>query len=238
MATVAQVEQFRQGYDEIERLVRRDMRRIWTRLRKADPETIRNVLLELTPQLSDRYGAVAASMAAEWFEGITYQHAVLADLTVHQAVQASTRANAGGLWVGQREAAFNRIVASTVRHSLQPGRSTIARSAGRHGMYYARSPHPGACSWCLMLASRGAVYTAETVTTVVRGGVGGQAAGSRYHDECRCVPEPAHGRTLAGRNAELSYNVDALYARYKAAWFEDATDRDVAANMRRLYGLP
>lgn len=238
MATAAQVEQFRQGYDEIERLVRRDMRRIWPQLRTADPATIRNVLLELTPQLSDRFGAVAASMAAEWFEDVTRQGAALADLTVHAAVQASTRANAGGLWRDQREAAFDMIAASTVRHSLQPGRSTIARSAGRHGMYYARSPHPGACSWCIVLASRGAVYTAETVTTVVRGGVGERAAGEDYHDFCRCVPEPSAARSLTARNAEMSYSVDGLYERYQAAWFENATDREVAANMRKLYGLP
>lgn len=233
MATAAQVEQFRQGYDEVERLVRRDLRRIWTGLRGATPETIRDVLLDLTPRLTDQYGAVAATMAAEWFEVVTGRPAQMADVTVAQAVQRSVRDGAGGLWRDQREEAFGIISSRLVRHSLQPGRLTVAGSASRHGMKYARAPEVGACAWCLMLASRGAVYgSAYEARHVFRAaGAGGQPAGSRYHDDCRCVPEPVRD------DSELSYDVGALYDRYSAAWSDGANDSEVAARMRELYGL-
>lgn len=46
----------------------------------------------------------------------------------------------------------------------------------RDGTAFARVPEPGACSFCLMLASRGAVYTAKTVGAV-----------NKFHDHCRCL---------------------------------------------------
>lgn len=45
---------------------------------------------------------------------------------------------------------------------------------------YRRVPEPGACPFCLVLATRGAVYTSETTA-------GGSA--NRYHAHCRCEPE-------------------------------------------------
>lgn len=52
------------------------------------------------------------------------------------------------------------------------------------GTAYARVPEPGACAFCLMLGSRGAVYDHETVL----GEVG------RYHDNCRCLAIEVTGR--------------------------------------------
>jgi len=45
------------------------------------------------------------------------------------------------------------------------------------GTRYARVPEPGACAFCLMLGSRGAAYTSDSVF----GELG------RYHDNCRCL---------------------------------------------------
>lgn len=53
---------------------------------------------------------------------------------------------------------------------------TIVRNVMRDGTAFARVPEPGACSFCLMLASRGAVYTAKTVGAV-----------NKFHDHCRCL---------------------------------------------------
>lgn len=53
---------------------------------------------------------------------------------------------------------------------------TVALNVLRDGTAYARVPEVGACGFCLMLASRGAVYSAETVGAV-----------NKFHDNCRCL---------------------------------------------------
>lgn len=58
----------------------------------------------------------------------------------------------------------------------KPGTDTVVRNVLRDGTAFARVPEPGACSFCLMLASRGAVYTKETVGRV-----------NKFHDSCRCL---------------------------------------------------
>lgn len=68
---------------------------------------------------------------------------------------------------------LNGVMARLV---ARPAHDTVAEATLSAGTGYARVPEPGACTFCLMLASRGAVYTRKTV----------QAANS-YHDNCRCV---------------------------------------------------
>lgn len=222
MATAAQVETFRRSQDEVRRLIRRDMRRLWAGLRGVPPTDVRNALLQLAPSLSDQYGAVSAAMAAEWFEAVSGRTATVGSTVPRDVVEASVRYGAGPLWKGQQELAFSRIESSVARHAMQYGRNTIARSSRRNNMRYARAPEPGACAWCIMLASRGAVYHSE----VTAGG-----GPNSWHDDCNCVPEPA---PYGGR---VSYDHSSLYDRYKAVWEEYDTDRMVAAAMRERYGL-
>lgn len=49
---------------------------------------------------------------------------------------------------------------------------------------WARVAEPGACNFCRMLATRGAVYTSRATASVTAGG-------SRYHYHCKCYVEPA-----------------------------------------------
>jgi len=73
-----------------------------------------------------------------------------------------------------------RLAASTERLVLDTGRNTIVDNAGRDrkAKGWARVPEPGACSFCLMLATRGAVYRSE------------RTASFKTHDNCRCHVEP------------------------------------------------
>lgn len=221
MATAAQVATMMRHYDQIDAAVRRDIRRVLPRVQTLAPEQMRDVFLEIGPQLTDRYGELAATAGAEFFETTTGRTARLGDLTDEERVHGSIRALAAGFWTPARTAAFDQIAASMVRHSLQAGRSTIAMSASRARIGYARSPEPGACAWCIMLASRGPVYgTVESA--------GGE--GNEYHDHCRCVPEPVNP------GDRVSYDADRLYEQYRAVWRPGMTDTQVAAAMRQAYG--
>jgi len=73
-----------------------------------------------------------------------------------------------------------RLAASSERLVLDAGRDTVIGNAQRDpkAKGWARIPEPGACSFCLMLATRGAVYRSE------------QTADFKTHDHCRCHVEP------------------------------------------------
>jgi hypothetical protein len=64
--------------------------------------------------------------------------------------------------------------------TLDAGRDTIIQAVqtDEHAKGWARVPEPGACWFCAMLATRGAVYTSE------------QSATFEAHDHCRCHVEP------------------------------------------------
>ena len=66
------------------------------------------------------------------------------------------------------------------RNILQQARKTVFHNTQRSGTRYARIPGPYACPFCLMLASRGAVYLTEKSAT-------SKTNGGRFHDGCHCV---------------------------------------------------
>lgn len=85
-------------------------------------------------------------------------------------------------------AARKRLFGSTQRLVLQPARETVWDNTQRAKTTFARVPKPGACDWCLMLGSRGAVYDESTVLTITgrSSRTSGRPAGLRYHDNCKC----------------------------------------------------
>lgn len=221
MATAAQVATLTRGFDDIELKIRADIRRVLPRLRTYSPEAARDAFLELAPMLTDRYGEAAAAIGAEYFEDVTGMVARAAILTNEDQVIGSVRALAGDFWTPGREAAFQRMASSITRHTLQAGRSTIAESSARVGLVYARNPEPGACAWCIMLASRGAVYGS-------RKAAGARDEGNEFHDGCRCAQEPVKP------GDELSYDSEALYRQYQQAI--DKHGGDPVAALRKEFG--
>ncbi|MBD3689867.1 hypothetical protein H8R18_01270 [Nanchangia anserum] len=69
-------------------------------------------------------------------------------------------------------------------------RQTVRVNAARIGAKYARIPEAGACYWCLMLASRGAVY--ESIEKAQR-----NSTGDSYHPHCRCSVGEVHSDALS-----------------------------------------
>lgn len=73
-----------------------------------------------------------------------------------------------------------RLSAGTSRHIKQASRSAVQRTADRNSMRWARQlTGQENCPFCAMLASRGAVYTRETVLK--------SGDGRSYHDHCDCT---------------------------------------------------
>lgn len=98
------------------------------------------------------------------------------------------------------------VVAAAEDVVFDHGVRTILDNAQRdpQARGYARIPEAGSCAFCLLLATRGAVYKHDR-----GGGDGDSFAASnakfkdrkgslptsiKVHDNCRCIPEPAFGR--------------------------------------------
>ena len=76
------------------------------------------------------------------------------------------------------ETALAQLAGSTQRVMLDAQRATVASNAAAEGVRYRRrTNYAGACDWCLVMATRGAVYT--SAASAVRG-----------HDNCRCLAIP------------------------------------------------
>lgn len=117
---------------------------------------------------------------------------------VEKVVSGAVSTLFGTVTPQDEQAALQALGAEVEKLVLDQSRqTTLGMVAGdRQAKWWARVPQPGACSFCLMLASRGAVYSSP------------QAAGRRdaaarwadakgytnsFHPSCRCVVEPVFG---------------------------------------------
>jgi len=207
------LKQFEKANDGIATLVERDLLAFLASLDPARPDAVKADLFEFVPVLIAQYGDIAATVAADWFdelradEGVSGRfRAPLAPLVPDEQVNArlgyATRAN-GPLYSGAFDtlAAFTAMMAN--EYALQPGRDTVIQAAHKDRAAYARVPERGACKFCLMLASRGFVYSKDTV-----------GDSKKFHGKCRCNAMPVWDETRA--RVEYGYDPDALYDQYRA----------------------
>lgn len=205
MATAAQVAEFGAAQVQIEGLITRDLRELWSGLDLSRPGAARDLLLEVTPLLVVQYGQIAAGVAAEFFEDVASAAALVPVVDHSLAAAGSVRWAVGPLFEGRAEDALGMLTGAATKHVAQYGRDTIHESTKRTGGYsYARIPGGGdTCDFCIMLASRGAVYG----STLRAGG-----DGNDYHERCYCVPTPVR----SDEDYPAGYNPDALYEQYLA----------------------
>lgn len=169
----------------------------------ANPAMSRTELAWLLRRVNAQWGTLAAQDAADTMV-ITRAAAGLYDLQAPAVVSPITEETADALagWAqaGQTpEQVLRRAAISSTRHVRNASRDTVSLSAESAGTGWCRVPRPGSCAFCLMLASRGAVYSSRATALTVGAAPrkrGPRAAGSRYHDNCGCMVQevlPGHG---------------------------------------------
>jgi hypothetical protein len=131
-------------------------------------------------------------------------------LLVTGPVAVKTAVRKGSTTEKAVDLALAQTIGAVTRHVLGGGRETLGRTTRRDPARprWARVTDADPCSFCAMLASRGAVYlTAES------------AGAHDWHDKCGCTAEPAFGEDyqLPGRSAEF------------AALWEDTFEKTVEA---------
>lgn len=217
----------------IRRLATRDIERLWAQLADLSATDQVEALLEAMPSLVARFGEVAATVAADWYEAQREAAEVARTFAVHLAdvadtgsIQASTRWSSGPLFQAEpdRVATLARLVQVLDDKALGQGKRTLVVNAQRDPAKpkVARVPVGKTCAWCRMLGSRGAVYASDASAL----------AGS--HARCDCVPV-----TLwAGSDLPGSYDPDGLYDDYAAAAerAKSGSPKMILAEMRRQGG--
>lgn len=203
--------QFEQANNGIADLVETDLDAFLGALNFERPEAVQVALFEYVPALVSEYGDMAATVAADWYdelrasEGIpgSFRAPLAPPLPLEQVnarLGYATRAS-GPLWLGDSVTLTSFVSLMTNEYALQPGRDTIMQAAHKEKVAYARVPEPGACKFCLMLASRGFVYSKSTAGDT-----------KKFHGKCRCNVMPSWDETRA--RVEFGFDPDALYDQY------------------------
>ncbi len=203
---------------------------------EADPAAARNLLVQLVPQLAADYGEAAAALAATWFEQVYGISAVIAAPLDRAVLEQAIRYPAGHLWTPAGEPAgaaaidpLTNALAGKVDAWVKHGvRDTVRESAWSNDMGWARVPKGAkTCAWCLILASRGAVYRSEKSAS-------SRQDGERYHGHCDCaaIAVRSDGDYPDGYDPDALYNDLYLPARNAAG---SGDIESIAAAMRESF---
>ncbi|NMM99335.1 hypothetical protein G1C97_2293 [Bifidobacterium sp. DSM 109959] len=199
---------------------RRELRKVFETVYNMydDPAEQRDAFLDLVPAIAQKYGDAGSVAAGEWFEQMRakwFKDQTDIDTTYQpddKAIRETVRRLAGHLWDGadgtpaDPDAMLRGLLANMDKWVKDAGRGTITKATRRDPRKprYARVPQGPTCGWCIMLASRGFVYSSA------------EAAGgdmNDYHKDCDCEPIPSWDK----KDPKIEgYDPDALYERYSA----------------------
>lgn len=216
MATAEMLAEFRSAQRGLVVLAKADLLVFWSTLEPANAVATSAALQTFMPQLITEYGDVAATVAADFFdtarEGANVKRAyraVISDPVPTEAVQANVRYNLKPLFgKSNPDQALSNLNLVTDKAVKASGRNTIELNVERDPAQarFARVP-TGAqtCKFCLMLASRGAIYLSQ------------KTADDGYHGDCDCQPTPIWDEN----DFPDGYDPDALYDEFKRREQED-----------------
>lgn len=222
---------YRRAQRGLSRLLARDVGRLRRLLNPARLQESFPTWLSAADEVVTQYGDMAASLAAEFFEAERDAAGIAEAFTPGMAgrpppeqVEASLRWAAHGIWTPDSDvqvepldvrldAAERQAEAVAQKLVLDQGRETIRQAVreDRQAVGYARAAALGACAFCALMASRGAVYaTAESAGREANERFSGDAGVAKFHDNCHCAIVPI----FRGQRFELSRHAaewDRLY---------------------------
>lgn len=157
----------------------RELAAIWRKLNLSRPDRLREPLAELLAQIADKYGAPAATLAADWYDEARADagapgsfRASPADLPEAARFESLAGWSVDALFGATPDSplALSRVSGGLSRIVFDQARDTTVAAVELDpaGPTYARHASANACAFCKMLATRGATYTsAESAATVV-----------------------------------------------------------------------
>ncbi|MER5584112.1 hypothetical protein ABT090_21070 [Streptomyces asoensis] len=219
----AEAERQRRAQAALVRFLVRELRSLQRLLIPSRPSSADDWIAAVT-ELANQYGAGAATAAATSYEeqrdaaGIRDRFtAEPASTPPDEQVEASLRWASSDVWDGGSvETAHSRAEGAVGRLVLNQGRETVQQAVrqDRAAVAWARGAALGACSFCKLMASRGAVYqSAQTAGREADARFEGDTGEAKYHNHCHCVIIPV----FRGQTFQLSPQAaewDRLYREY------------------------
>lgn len=179
---------YQDALDNLRILAQQDLADWWADTDGLDYPLREESMLEAFDYVQRAYGEQAAYAAADYLFVQRSLDKSLAGLEYPTAAEPASYEQAKGSfrWATSQwrtyqdetslAAAKRRLSGVLNRLVAQPAHETVSEAALAAGTGFARVPEPGACDFCLMLASRGAAYTRESV-----------GRSKKFHDNCRCL---------------------------------------------------
>ena len=228
MATRAELDKLRRALNRVTGAARADLRALLATVDPDDRRSLQRALGTAYPLLLTEYGTATAALGADmvetWADELRIRPtvALAPTLAPEEAVAVAAWSLKQANWQASLSAMTDQLV-------KQPYRRTVQGSAHASGVAWARVPTGATtCAFCVMAASRGAVYKTS----------GTAGADHKYHGDCDCqvvmVRDPG--------DYPEGYDPAAYYEVYAAGW-SNAKDagstktKDVLAAMRQIADL-
>lgn len=229
------IERYRLASAELSSRVNAELAAYFAALDMSRPEAVRDALMEFMPLLVAEYGQISTVLAMEWYEQLRFESAdegaflVTAPPTpsiTGEQVASTVRYLAGKLWTPDPASMLSGLSTAADKYVKQHGRDAVMWNAKQDGARFARVPRgERTCAFCLVQASRDAVYLSE------------RSAGSKkygedneFHGDCDCEIV----RLGAGDDYPPGYLPDDFYDMYRVGEDRMRSDPEVKAFMNSL----
>ncbi|MEU1663559.1 hypothetical protein ABZ547_08085 [Streptomyces sparsogenes] len=236
------VGRYRSAQGRLTRALVLDMRRLHRLIAPSRLQATLPDWIEAVRALIGEYGDASSSLAADFYDGqreaagVAGRFAVpIPDPPPDEQVDNSMRWATKDLWPRDPEAsstteaqkaplatrldaAESKAEQVAQRLVAEQGRATMrdAVDRDRYAVAYARAAALGSCSFCRLMASRGAVYrNAQTAGREANERFTGNASVVKFHNDCHCTIVPV----FRGQRFELSPHAaewDRIYREYAA----------------------
>ena len=168
----------------------------------TDPAVAVQRLTVAAAALVRSLGPVAGQQAARYYSAVRAEHSLRAPFRPAPASPAAPDVVARNVdWAlhdllqrGDLGSSVQKLTGSVDRMVLDTGRDTITGAVEQdpQARAWARSIGLSACSFCAMLATRGAVYKEDSFRRSDRK-FSGKVSTIKVHDHCHCFPTPVFG---------------------------------------------
>lgn len=172
--------------DDLSSRLTGDIEMLMTRLVGLEPDELVSLLADALPTMADPVCAAAADFTLAWYESLAPDQRYDPEAPAGHGMPDPAQLAATAGWAVRAPAIgatpVERLTGAATRWVHDAARDVVSHNATREGVRYLRHAAAGACAFCRLGATRGAIF--KTAAAAIRG-----------HDHCHCVAVPVRPGT-------------------------------------------